>query len=72
MKIIEKAKIKKFNAEKMLAREINIHSFVDHPNIISLYGFFHDDERIYLILEYAPDGDLFKEMKEMAEKKFSE
>ena len=42
LKILDKAELKKLGAEKMLVREINIHSFVDHPNIIRLYGFFHD------------------------------
>jgi serine/threonine protein kinase len=32
-------------------------------NILKLYTFFHDEKRIYLILEYAPQGELFKEMK---------
>jgi len=44
-------------------REINIHSYLDHKNIISLYGFFHDDDNIYLILEYAKGGELYKELK---------
>jgi serine/threonine protein kinase len=51
------------NAEKLIVREIKIHSFLDHENIIKLYGFFHDDDNIYLILEYAPDGELYKELK---------
>jgi aurora kinase A len=34
-----------------------------------MYGFFDDRERIYLILEYAPNGDLFKEMKNQVIKK---
>lgn len=28
-----------------------------------MYGFFWDDERIYLILEYAPGGELYKSLK---------
>lgn len=56
----------------MLVREINIHSYVNHSNIIQLYGFFHDDQNIYLIMEYAPDGDLYKELKNQPENRFSE
>ncbi|CAF0854037.1 unnamed protein product [Rotaria sordida] len=33
-----------------------------HPNILRLYGFFHD-ERIYLLVEYAPDGELYRRMQ---------
>ena len=28
-----------------------------------MYGFFYDEERIYLILEFCPEGELYKELK---------
>lgn len=43
-----------------------------HPNILKMYGYFHDDKRVYLILEYAPKGELFKELNAQAEKRFDE
>lgn len=46
-----------------MVREIKIHSFLDHPNIIKLFGVFHDKHKIYLILEYAPDSELYSEIK---------
>ena len=27
-----------------------------------MYGYFYDDKRIYLILEYAPGGELYKQL----------
>ena len=27
-----------------------------------LYGYFYDSTRVYLILEYAPRGELYKEL----------
>jgi len=30
-----------------------------------LYGFFHDEEKIYLILEYIPGGELYKDLMAM-------
>jgi len=41
-----------------------------HPNILRLYGYFYDDMRVYLILEYAPQGELYKMLQK--EKKFPE
>ena len=41
-----------------------------HPHILRLYGYFYDSTRVYLILEYAPRGELYKELQK--EKKFSE
>uniref|UniRef100_A0A3Q4GS01 non-specific serine/threonine protein kinase n=1 Tax=Neolamprologus brichardi TaxID=32507 RepID=A0A3Q4GS01_NEOBR len=34
-----------------------------HPNILRLYGYFHDASRVYLILEFAPRGELYSELQ---------
>ncbi len=36
---------------------------VRHPNILRLYGYFYDQTRIYLILEFAAKGELYKELQ---------
>lgn len=41
-----------------------------HPHILRMYGYFYDTTRVYLILEYAPRGELYKELQK--EKKFAE
>ena len=28
-----------------------------------MYGYFYDETRVYLILEYAPKGELYKELQ---------
>lgn len=43
-----------------------------HPNILKLYGYFHDEARVYMILEYAPKGELYKELQAQPEKRFEE
>ncbi|VDL62129.1 unnamed protein product [Hymenolepis diminuta] len=50
-------------AMNRLKREIEIQSHLKHPNIIRMYGYFYDEKRIYYMLEYAPKGDLCKEME---------
>ena len=42
-----------------MRKEIKFHKELYHPNIIKLYDFFYEKNRIYLILEYAPNGNLF-------------
>jgi aurora kinase A len=37
-----------------------------------MYGYFHDNTRVYLILEYAPKGELFKALKAQPNKRFDE
>ena len=46
-----------------MKREIWIQSLCKHNNILQLYGYFFDSENIYLILEYANDGDIYSLMK---------
>jgi len=46
-----------------LRREIEIQSHLRHPNVLGLFGYFYDKSRVYLILEYAPGGELYKELK---------
>jgi len=43
---------------RCLYDEIFIHSRLKHPNVLSLYGYFMRDGSTYLMLEYAPGGDL--------------
>lgn len=33
-----------------------------HPNIVRLYGWFHDAQRIFLMLELAGHGELYKHL----------
>lgn len=37
--------------------------FMNHPNVLKLYGFFHDAKNIYLILEYC-NKCLFRELRQ--------
>ncbi|KAH8427143.1 aurora family serine/threonine-protein kinase [Aspergillus melleus] len=48
---------------KQVAREIEIQSNLRHPNILQLYGHFHDRKRIILCLEYAGKGVLYKRLQ---------
>lgn len=41
-----------------------------HPNILRLYGYFYDANRVYLILEYAAQGEVYKLLQN--EERFNE
>jgi len=49
-----------------------IHMALNHPNILRLYGFTADEHFFYLFMEYAPDGEVLKLLKESHERTFSE
>lgn len=59
LKVLFKTAIESSKIEHQVRREVEIQSHLRHPNILRLYGYFHDDSRVYLILEYAPQGILF-------------
>lgn len=64
LKVLWKAQLRKQNVEHQLRREIEIMANLRHPNILRLYGFFHDEERVFLILEYAAGGELFNVLRD--------
>ena len=50
------------NDYENVEKELDIHSTIEHPHIIGLVDFFKDDEKVYLVLEFAHKGNLFKFM----------
>lgn len=62
LKVLFKSAIRQTNSEHQVRREVEIQTHLRHPNILRMYGYFHDDARVYLILEYAPNGALYKEL----------
>ena len=63
LKVLSKKQLVQKNVEHQLRREIEIQSHLNHENILKMYGFFWDKKKIYLILEYAPGGELYKELQ---------
>jgi aurora kinase, other len=62
IKVLQKAQLVKAGVEHQLRREIEIQSHLRHRNILRMYGYFYDATRIYLILEYSPGGELYKQL----------
>jgi len=63
IKILFKSQLQKAGVEHQFRRELEIQSHLKHPNILRMYGWFHDDTRIYIILEYACFGELYKKLR---------
>ncbi|KAI1957745.1 spindle assembly checkpoint kinase [Ophidiomyces ophidiicola] len=70
LKVLHKHELVKGKVEKQLRREIEIQSNLRHPNILRLFGHFHDSKRVFLILEFAGRGELYKHLRR--ETKFPE
>jgi serine/threonine protein kinase len=62
LKCLNKIEIVNGRVEKQVRREIEIQQNLRHPNILRLYGYFHDSKRIFLIIEFAARGELYKQL----------
>jgi len=70
LKVLYKDQLRKAKVEHQLRREIEIQFHLRHANILRLYGYFYDESRVYIILEYAEGGEVYKQLK--AKKRFDE
>ncbi|KAI0785119.1 other/AUR protein kinase [Abortiporus biennis] len=62
LKCLYKSEIVQSRVEKQIRREIEIQQNLRHPHILRLYGYFHDEKRIFLMLEFAGRGELYKQL----------
>lgn len=70
IKAIKKRQLLKAGVEHQLRREIEIQSHLRQKNILRMFGYFWDENRIYIILEFAPGGELYKQLTQRG--RFSE
>ncbi|KAK7940921.1 serine/threonine-protein kinase [Apiospora aurea] len=63
LKVLHKNELQQGRVEKQVRREIEIQSNLRHPNVLQLYGHFHDSKRVFLILEFAGKGELYKHLR---------
>ncbi|KAG8003861.1 Aurora kinase B [Nibea albiflora] len=63
LKVLFKSQMEKEGVEHQLRREIEIQAHLKHPNILRFYNYFHDRKRVFLVLEYAPRGEMYKELQ---------
>lgn len=60
IKAISKKEIARGSFADLIQNEIDVQTHLSHSNILGLYGYFWDDSRIYLVMEYGFYGDLKK------------
>ena len=70
MKVLRKERIMGQNLLKYAIAERNVLSLSNHPFIVKLNFAFQTSTKLFLIMEYCPNGDLAKHL--LFEKRFSE
>ncbi|RDA84520.1 hypothetical protein CP532_1506 [Ophiocordyceps camponoti-leonardi (nom. inval.)] len=63
LKVLHKSELQVGGVERQVRREIEIQSNLRHPNILQMFGHFHDSKRVFLILEFAGKGELYKHLR---------
>ncbi|KAH9019453.1 kinase-like domain-containing protein, partial [Lactarius pseudohatsudake] len=43
-------------------REIKMQQNLRHPNVLCLYGYFHNEKHIFLMLEFTGKGEFYKQL----------
>ncbi len=72
LKCMYKNELVENKVEKQLRREIEIQMNLRHPHILRLHGYFHDEGRVFLMLEFAGRGELYKLMNKLPDRRFEE
>lgn len=72
MKVMFKDELRKGRVERQILREIEIQTRLKHPNILRMFTWFHDESRIYLVLEIAAQGELYGHLTGSPGGRFSE
>lgn len=63
IKVMNKKDLIEFKLLKQLKREIMIQGKINHKSITKLYNWFADEKRVYLIMEYCYNGELYKALQ---------
>ncbi|KAF2256640.1 Pkinase-domain-containing protein [Trematosphaeria pertusa] len=72
LKVISKVQCTSEEDERLIRRELEVHQNLAHPNILRFLSWFHNDTSIYLVLEYAPGGNLYHRLKKQPQGRFIE
>ncbi|OIT22655.1 PREDICTED: CBL-interacting protein kinase 2-like [Nicotiana attenuata] len=62
IKVIDKEKVLKAGLIEQTKREISVMALVKHPNVLQLYEVMATKSKIYLVIEHAKGGELFKKL----------
>ncbi|MPC41316.1 Aurora kinase A [Portunus trituberculatus] len=72
LKVMFKVELSRAGISHQVQREVEIQTHLRHPNVLRMYGYFHCDKRVYLLLEYARHGELYKVLRSQPNSRFTE
>lgn len=63
LKAIERRQVLQYNLQAYVDFEVTTQRQLNHPNIVRLHDKFEDEDRVYLLLEFAPGGSLYSRIR---------
>ena len=63
LKAIQRLRVREHQLQEYVVREVATQKQLKHPNIVKLYEHFQDEENLYLLLEFAPEGSLYSKIR---------
>lgn len=54
IKVLYKQQLESDGVWHQVKNEIEIHSRLSHPHIVKCHGYFHDESRLYMVMDYCP------------------
>lgn len=58
VKVIDKTQLNQASLKKLF-REVKVMKMLNHPNIVHLYEVIESERHVYLVMEYAENGEVF-------------
>lgn len=72
LKMLFKSELVKSGMQHQVIREIEIQSHLKHPNVLQMLTYFFDAKHVFLVLEFAAGGELYKHLQKQPGKRFNE
>jgi len=72
LKMLFKSELIKGGMQHQVLREIEIQSHLKHPNVLQMLTYFYNSKHIFLVLEFAAGGELYRHLQKQPHKRFNE
>lgn len=63
IKALDKLTIKRNNLAQRVRNEVTIHYQLRHKNVLELLHFFEDAEHVFMVMELAAHGELYRRVR---------
>jgi len=63
--MLHKSKINEYSMGEQVKVETESGYKLHHPLVLTMYDVFHDEKRFYFVLEYAPNGQLYRFLQKL-------